>query len=225
MKFREGTTVKTIDGDKVGTVDQIVVDPTNNEVTHIIVEKGFLFTEDRVVPVSKLRDADDDSIVLEGAVEELEQFPEYKHTYFVADEREFDAAEEMPPQWGDWMGGPLYYYPPVGTHPHTYYPGVGFPINTGQETVKREARNIPSDTVVIDEGTKVTTADGAHAGDVEQTFTDDEGRLTHILISKGFLFTQERLIPINWVRQMNETEIRLNVPSEVVENVPEFATS
>jgi len=215
MKFREGTTVKTVDGDKVGTIDNIVIDPTDNKVSHIVVEKGFLFTEDRVVPVEALREADDETVVLEASVEDIKQFPEFEADYYVAPE-----ASNLPSGWDNWGAAPMYYYPPVGVG--TRY--TAYPLPAATAVKERTARNIPMENIAIDEGTKVTTDDGEHAGDVEEVFTNDDGEVTHLLISKGFIFETERLIPITWVRTMNESEIRLNVPTRFVEDLPEYTS-
>jgi uncharacterized protein YrrD len=224
MKFKEGTSVKTVGGNKVGSIDHIVVDPTTNEVTHIVVRKGFIFTEDRVVPVSSLRGADDNTVILDWDVENLDQFPNYKDSYYVSPDGEY--SDEMPPQWGDWGGAPLFYYPPVGMEPN-YQSGVGYAgaaVGTvpDGEGVKREVRNVPDESVSISKGTTVTTSDGEHAGHVEQAFTDSNGTVTHILVSKGVIFAKERLIPIRWVRRMNDSEIRLSVREEIVKDLPEY---
>lgn len=58
MQFKEGTDVFTIDGDKVGSIDRVVIDPRNNEVTHLVVRKGFFFPTDKVVPMDLVRTAE-----------------------------------------------------------------------------------------------------------------------------------------------------------------------
>lgn len=227
MKFKEGMSVKTVDGDKVGNIDHIVVDPTTNEVTHIVVRKGFIFTEDRVVPVSSLRGADDDTVVLDWDVKNLDQFPNYKEDYYVSPDGEYH--DDLPMEWGGWAGAPLFYYPPVGMEPN-YQSGIGYAgpavgVTPNAQGVKREVRNIPNESVAISKGTDVTTSDGQHAGHVEQAFTDSNGTVTHILVSKGAIFAKERLIPIRWVRRMSDSEIRLSVRDEIVNDLPEYKAS
>lgn len=215
MRFEEGTTVKTADGDKVGTVDHIVVNPSDNEVTHIVVEKGFLFTDDRVVPVEALREADDDVIILDAAVEEIEEFPQYEETYYVSPR---DAYNPPSGNRHSWYGTPMFYYPPLGTGMYPSYSGYA-----GTATAEKMVENVPADTIMIEEGMKVTTAEGEHAGDVEEVFTNNDDELTHLLISKGFIFSTERLIPIHWVNLMTDKEVRLAVHTDVVEDLPEYS--
>lgn len=213
MNFSDETTVMTADGEKVGTVDELVIDPRSQDVTHIVVEKGFLFSEDRVIPVENLRQADEETIVLREGTQGLEEFPAYEQSYFVSYQR-----DSLAPQWGNWAGSPLFYYPPVGARPYSFH--TGYP-NAGAGVVEREGKSVPHQSVMVDEGTKVVTSDGEHAGDVEKTYTDDDGNVTHILISKGLIFSTERLIPVDWVTQMEDNSIKLNVTSDVVEDLPE----
>ncbi|GAB1420042.1 hypothetical protein MASR2M15_01170 [Anaerolineales bacterium] len=224
MKFQKGTAVKTANGDKVGTIDQIVIDPATNEVTHIVVKKGFLFTEDRVIPIESLHNTDTNTVTLNRSVNNLEEYPLYEEKHY------FPLPTEDPsssPRADDGVSGPLYYYPPVGVEPYTNT-GLAYPAVTGvyaSNAVERDVRNIPADNIVVNQGTSITTSDGKHAGDVQQIFTNSNGRITHILISKGFLFPEERLIPITWVRRMNDTELQLSVPIEIVQDLPEHSTT
>lgn len=52
MQFKQGTHVYTIDGKDVGAIDRVVLDPKTDEVTHVVVRRGWLFSEDKVVPIS-----------------------------------------------------------------------------------------------------------------------------------------------------------------------------
>jgi sporulation protein YlmC with PRC-barrel domain len=52
MRIKEGDRVETYHGEKVGTVSRVVIDPRNKEITNIVVGKGFLFKEDRVLPAA-----------------------------------------------------------------------------------------------------------------------------------------------------------------------------
>jgi uncharacterized protein YrrD len=212
MEFKQGMSVKTPHGETVGHIDQIVVNPTNHEITHIVVRKGFLFTEDRVIPVDLLTSLDKDTVTLHA--HQLDEFPTFESSYYVLPNGEYTA--EIP---GGWTTAPLYYYPPAGMAPYPYYD----PVPRG--TVERVTRNVPPETVTIGRGTNVTTRDGDHAGHVEQVYTDDNGQITHILVSKGFIFTSEKLIPITWITTMSDNEVRLQVSNQVLESLPEYQHS
>jgi uncharacterized protein YrrD len=179
-----------------------VIDPTTDKVTHILVRQGFLFSEDRVIPVDLLAQIGDGSIAVIRLSESLEEFPVFEETYYISPHR-----DKLPAKWEMVSHNPLLYYPPA--------------IGAGV-MVKHVNRNIPEDAIAISKDTRVTTSDGAHAGHVEKTFTDSSRNVTHILIARGIIFHTERLIPIGWVRWLDDNELRLTVPTEIVESVPEY---
>jgi sporulation protein YlmC with PRC-barrel domain len=41
MIFKYGSDVITVNGEKVGEVKEVVIDPRTEDVTHVIIEKGF----------------------------------------------------------------------------------------------------------------------------------------------------------------------------------------
>jgi len=209
MEFKQGMSVKTSAGETVGHIDQIVVDPTNQEITHIVVRKGFLFTEDRVIPAELLTPLDKDTVTLHAS--NLDEFPVFESAYYVLPNG--DYATEIP---AGWATAPLYYYPPAGSAPYPYYE----PMPYG--TVERVTRNVPLESITLGRGTKVTTRDGEHAGNIEEVFTNAEGQITHVLISKGFIFTTEKLIPITWITTMSDQEVRLEVSNQVLDSLPEY---
>jgi sporulation protein YlmC with PRC-barrel domain len=44
VELTKGTDIYTADGEKVGSIDRVVLDLETREVTHVVVQKGFLFT-------------------------------------------------------------------------------------------------------------------------------------------------------------------------------------
>jgi sporulation protein YlmC with PRC-barrel domain len=77
MQFKKGAEVFSSDGEKIGTLNRVVIDPRTREVSNLVVEKGFLFKTDKVVPIT-LVDLDmEDRIVLkptnQDILEELHQ--------------------------------------------------------------------------------------------------------------------------------------------------------
>ena len=57
MYFKENAEVVTSEGDKIGQIDRLVMDPRSKELTHLVVKKGFLFTKDKVVPLDCVESA------------------------------------------------------------------------------------------------------------------------------------------------------------------------
>ena len=215
LKLEQGTTVKTVAGDTAGKIERIVIDPSDHQVTHVVIEKGFLFSSDYVIPIEAFMRVDTEELILKESIEDVKQFPKFEETYYVT-----PNVDHLPPQWGGRVGAPLFYYPPVNPEKSKYYSGIGYPIVKKE---KRTSRNVPAETIVIGEDTQVITPDGDHVGHIEKTFTDADGNLTHILISNGLFSPTERLIPMQWVSQMSDSEVTLNVVKNIIENLPEYA--
>ncbi|MFZ6028647.1 MAG: PRC-barrel domain-containing protein [Chloroflexota bacterium] len=214
MEFKEGADIYTMDGDKVGEVSRVVIEPDTKEITHVIVQKGFLFTEDKVVPIDAIQRASEDRVVLRQDVEDLDQFQDFEETYYMyadAEREPFPAMRRPVPA--------LYWYPPVGV-----WGMPGGPAYYGSRvysSVKEE--NIPEGTVALEEGARVISSDGEHVGDIERVYTEPSAdRATHVLISKGLIMKERKIIPTQWMTNIMEGEIHLSVDSELVGNLPEY---
>jgi uncharacterized protein YrrD len=71
---KEGSDVRSRDGEKVGEVHQITIDATTGRPISLVVRKGFLFTEDVEVPAGLISSMDDDRVYLDARHDELEQY-------------------------------------------------------------------------------------------------------------------------------------------------------
>lgn len=69
-----GTDVKTRDGDKVGTVEELVVDPERGKVTEMIVKKGMFGGKEIRIPTQFIDEIDDDAVYVAVDKERLERF-------------------------------------------------------------------------------------------------------------------------------------------------------
>ncbi len=214
MQFKENAPVLTADGHNVGEVARVVVDPRSREVTAIIVRKGFLFTEDRVVPIDLVATTTDDEVRLRPTKDALPELLPLDELHFV--ESDDDELAAVTPG----IAQPLYGYPPVGAawwgmDYTTYWPGPAVSIES--------ERHIPADSVVLNAGAPVYSADGHHVGDVEEIVTDnDSGRATHLVIAAGRLFTTRKVIPTGWIDRVNDEQIRLSVRAQVLERLPAY---
>lgn len=215
MQFKKGADVVTADGEKVGDIDRVVIDPREQEVTHVVVREGFLFSEDKVVPVELVASATEDRVTLQDAVEDLDALPSFEEHHYIpltGDER----ARSSVPEEEDYVP-PLYWYPAYGA-PMTY--PTGHPTPTYATEVER---NIPEDTVPLEEGAEVISVEGEHVGDVERVITDSRDKhVSHFLIAEGVLFKEKKLVPISWIDVVGENEVHLAVGSAFLENLPEY---
>ncbi|HJR80204.1 MAG TPA: PRC-barrel domain-containing protein [Anaerolineales bacterium] len=220
LELKEGTSVFTSDGEEAGKINRFVLDPVTNEVTHVVVQKGWLLPEDKVIPFEMISSADEKRVVLKGDIENFDELPPFEETHFInVPEEDIRSGAATPPSS---RYVPAYYwYPP---HGFIGYPGFGLgyyawpPMET--------ERNIPQNTIPLKEGANVVSSDGEHVGDVEQLFVEPESnRATHFLISQGLLFKDHKLVPAQWVKSVEENKVHLTVSSHFLERLPVYEQS
>jgi uncharacterized protein YrrD len=229
LELREGVGVFTPRDEQIGKVSGFVLDPDTNEVTHIIVQKGWLLPEDKVVPFEMIRSATEDKVVLNESMDNFNELPPFEEAHYVqppeadrgvGEAREYrDRAVEaersqgvIPPAG---FAPAYYWYPPNGYigHPVGYY---GWPL---MET----RRNIPADTIPLREGVDVISSDGKHVGNIERLFVEPNStRATHFVISQGIFFKDRKLVPAHWVRSVGEDKVNLVATSKLLEQLPSY---
>lgn len=111
MRVVAGTEVYTLQGTVVGAVERVIIDPRSYTLTHLVIRKGGLFAEDRVLPVECVATLSGDRIVLDVTEFDLEALPCFDPTHF----RPLDAgilgmrgSDEAPP-----FARPYFWFPPV----------------------------------------------------------------------------------------------------------------
>jgi uncharacterized protein YrrD len=227
MELAKGQDIITADGHKVGSIDRVVLNPKTKEVTHIVIEEGFLLKESKVVPISMLGAETKEGITLrdEEFLKDLAPFREMDYipagvetaeTRERGEKQAVEQAREYPAQFA-----PRYYwYPPVGVG---WWRGLGTTTYVEPEYVRTVEFNIPEGTVALEEGAVVISSDDKHIGDVEEILTDpQENRATHFVISRGLLLKERKLIPTQWVSTILEEEVYLSVSSDLVDGLPDY---
>lgn len=214
MQFEIGTTVFTMDGKKVGKLDRIVVEPGTNEITHLVVEKGFLFTTDKVVPMDMVGSSTEEKINLRIDSHELEQLPDFLDVEYVP-ARNDPATRTASTIATKEKIRSLYLYPKAGTFG---------PFSTHSAThYARQTENIPEGTVALKENAEVITRNGEHVGNVERILTaPQEDRATHIVISEGLFLKERKIVPTRWIKTVLTDKIHLSVDSELVDSLPKY---
>ena len=222
MQFRTDANVFSADGEKVGEIDRVVLDPDDREITHLVVRQGFLFTTDKILPVDMIEEATEERVELGMEAQELEELPDFEETNFVPVHR---AEFTGPRQRG--FAPPFYWYPPTGITWGSAAEGtVGTAAPTVPPFVTAEEERVPEGTVPLKEGATVVSSDGDNVGSIKAVITDpEENRATHLVIARGLLLTEEKCIPTSWISTVMEDEVHLKVASETLQNLPEYESA
>jgi uncharacterized protein YrrD len=211
MQFKENADVLAADGEKIGNVDRVVIDPRTKRITHIITKKGLLFRREKLIPLEMIESTSEERVALKSGVT-VDDLPDFREELHI-------PAQNIIRDNGPAYARPLMWYPAragVPTWGAAPYPGF-----TPQHPIEK-TRNIPQDTTPLEEGARVLTADDQHVGDVERVYTDERGEhATHFLIAKGLVSKERKTIPAAWVDAVFTHAVHLSVDQNVVDNLPE----
>lgn len=214
MEFKPHVGVLNADGQEIGRLERVVIDPESNEVTHLVVRQGLLAAHDKVLPLDRVEVGTENGIVVRLTLAEFEQLPDFEEAQTV-------AADEVRPGHADQTeavrsSAPVVYWPPM--YPHSpLLPPLFEPYRIETQL------NIPAGTVAVKDGARVIARDGKSVGSVcEVLTTGEDERVTHVLISHGRLVKEKKLIPFSWVETLGENEVYLTVGSGLLDKLPDY---
>jgi uncharacterized protein YrrD len=194
MRFAKGTEVFTAEGQKIGTISRIVIDAKTQDVTDLVVERGVLSKEEKVIPVGLVDLEREDRLALRETNQSVDDFLDYETTHYVPVEQGGAPYENVEAN---------YWYPPVNFQMQV--PRAGLISEAVPDQVAQTETSIPEGRIAISEGARVMSADDQHVGNIEQVITNAAGNtVTHFVIGKGFLLKEhvyltacQITIPIN----------------------------
>jgi uncharacterized protein YrrD len=212
MDIRLDSDVFARDGDKVGTVDRVVIDPETLEVEAFIVEEGMLFTTDRIVEPEMIDHVDGEGhIHLKLTKEQEEDLPAYVNARYVEPSQEHYARLStmgyltMPSADGRVLVASESYDP-------RYAPRTDSAIQPaapdGPEIVDED--NLPEGTVTISEGTDVVDMHGDKLGEVEDVIYGEGREVEAVIVGSGFIFKRHIRIPATWIASTTHDRIQID---------------
>ena len=218
--LRHGAAVFTSDGGQVGDLHAIVVDPRDNEVTHVVVNTGPHFPEpgfgapDLVeVPIAEMEGAEETGVFLKLDRDAFCRLPEYADRDHVPSAgAEGEAAEPEP-------GGPARALWNVGIAVAQSLASIGS-VAVPQETFRkaRFERHILNDAPVW------RTDPHKHIGDVERVLVDeDSDEIQALVIKRGVLFQHEVILPISHVTEMLGGVVHAEISDAELDALQPFA--
>ncbi len=221
LQFKANAEVFTKDDEKIGEIRRVVIDPQTKTVTHVVVEKGFLLTEDKLVPVDWFDITAEDKVILDVEERETEELPPFEELHYVPwREAQLRGAETEDPQN---YAQPYFWYPPAHVNWWSYSGYRAYYGVTDPPYVIVAERNVPEDTIPLKEGASVISADDQHVGDVERVFADpDSARATHVVIARGLIVKDRKLIPTAWIKALGEDRVVLSVDAEFLDQLDNY---
>jgi uncharacterized protein YrrD len=214
MRFSKGAEVFDAKGEKIGTVNRVVIDAKTRDVTDLVVDRG-LFEHEKVIPVGLVDLENEDRIQLRESNEDVDDFLDYETTHYVPLDQVGAPNEKIET---------YYWYPPA---PFQYTTGGVLPgAAVMPDYALRTETSIPEGRIAISEGAQVISSDDKHIGNVEQVIADSEtNKVTHFVVGKGFLLKEHKLVPSFWVASVEEDKIYLSVEAGLFERLPDYQPS
>lgn len=194
MEIDLGADIISNDGEKLGTVDSLVMDPTSHEIRSIVVRKGFFFPTDRILPADLVTGIEDGVVRMNISEADANNLEEY-----------MDANYLMPP--AGFYGAPGYMWPATSTMIY----------NAGALVDEQIHQRYP-DAIVLSEGTLVVDNTGDELGRVTELASDESGRVVGLRVEQGFFRHHERYIPVHFIAKADDSIISLSVDKSHVED-------
>lgn len=204
VRFEIGARAMCRDG-RCGKVAKLVVDPATEQVTDLIVQKGFLQKEDRVVPVSAVARTSRGEVRLDVGLDELRTYRRYREVEFTVPARGWNRAE---------------YRPEDIRHSISPYEGIG-----GQSVAPSRRQHfhegIGFGSAVIGEGTRVSCRNGG-VGFVDHVLVDcEQGHITHLIVRRA-LQTAYHIVPVDAIETVDDEGVHLVLTLEEVTSLPRY---
>ncbi len=197
-----GAQVFCSDG-KCGSLAKVALHPETRQVTHLIVEEGFLLKRSRVFPFSSIDSATPAEIHLLLHSNELDNYPVYREETVEtpADNQGGAGASTV---WRE--GGP-------------YGVGAPAPLPVITETIRH---GVADNLVLLDRSTSVEGLDG-RVGKLDRFLVDvASGEITQIIVEQGMVFTSKRAIPASMASTFTEDGIFVEAATEALRALPEY---
>jgi sporulation protein YlmC with PRC-barrel domain len=215
--LRAGSDVFASDGTKLGRLYAIVLDPASDRVTHVAVDAGPHFPEPgfgaptvRSVEIDRVLSADGDSVNLDIDEDAFAALPLYEHEHFF----EIPKAEQQPAEEGE--------------RPSRLW-GIGQALaaalaNIGGIAVPAEHfAKATSERHILDDAPVWRDDPNTHIGDVERVLVDDEtDTIVGLVIKRGVLFHEEVVLPMQYVREIRDGAIIVQLTDAELEGLAPF---
>ena len=202
--FDIGAAVMCTDG-RCGRLVRVVLDPATERVTALVVARGGLQKESRVLPITEVQGTKDGIVRLPISSDEFGRFRIYKEVEFRVPSVGWNNGRYGPDDVRYWMSP---------------YGGIG-----GQSVVPsrkhRLHEGVPFDSRVVGNGTKVRDAEG-NAGEVDHVLVDcEDGDITHIVVRHGFI-SGYTIVPVSMIAGVDERGVVLNVQRTELRGLPKY---
>jgi sporulation protein YlmC with PRC-barrel domain len=178
----------------------VILNPTTQEVTHLVVKETELLHIERLVPLALVKDSTPRMIRLKCTKDRLGRLEHFSERHFVpavTDEDQVDFYEQ-----------------------HKGY--LMWPYVTCTEpTTPAVLERVPPMELAVRRGAHVQATDGDIGRVGEFVIDPEDGHVTHLVLREGHLWAQKEVtIPVSQIERMTEDNVYLKLDKLGVEKLP-----
>jgi sporulation protein YlmC with PRC-barrel domain len=213
MRLEIGNRVRCTDG-VYGELADIVIDPLEKRVAHLVVKPEQGEGEARLVPIELVKGRDDEQreIELECTLDEAQEFESVHEAAYL-------RLGESPAEDPDWDVG----VEDVLAMP--YYAGLDDDVGTywgePDSHVTMYYDRVPKGEVEVRRASVVISADGHSLGEVDGFVVDADEHITHFVLERGHLWGRKEVtIPIGAVAKVESDAVHVALSKDEVGALP-----
>ena len=214
--LRHGAEVITTDNHEVGRLHAVVVDPRDNEVTHIVVNTGPHFPQPGfgapnlvTVPIEEMADAREKKVILRCTRRRFQEMPPYVERGFAPPPPAWREPEGAPRENVLWSVGAALSASLAGLT------GIAVPRETFRKA--RFERHIMNDAPVW------RSEPHTHIGDVERVLIDEASdEIEALVIRRGAFFGEDVILPVDYVTEVLDGVVHVHISDEELNRLEVF---
>jgi hypothetical protein len=180
----------------------VLINPVDEEVTHLVVRADASPNTETIVPVDKVTETIAGTIQLSCSKADLKQMDPFIKTRYIDEQVAIDRYTHSG------LYGSSFFY---------------LPFNTITVSVPKYDRQIPPGELAVHRGTRVEATDGA-IGKVDEFVVNPENcHITHLVMREGHLWGQKDvIIPLSAMGETHDDTVYLKLNKRQVEALPTF---
>lgn len=180
-----------------GHVSALIMNPLNDELTHIVVRQtGFLGVE-RLVAIEMIANTSPEEVTLNCTLAKLNEQPAFITSQFIP-ASPVDGME--------------------ATEAALYWPYIS--VAAGDESVTVDVENLPEGEVALHGGAGVYASDG-RVGRIDDLGIAANGKISYLVLREGHLWGQKEItIPVDQIDHMSEDGVYLKLTKQQVAALP-----
>ncbi len=209
MRLELGKPVRSSDGQIVGELGDVVIDPVKKRLTHLVV-KPHHGGESRLVSIDLVEREDGASeISLRCNAEEVRRLPDVEEFAYL-------RLGELPVADPDWDIGVT----DVLAMPYESTGFAAYPAGTVDDIGMTYDR-IPKGEVEIRRSSSVIANDGERVGEVDGFLLDDDDCITHFVLERGHLWRRRELaVPIGAISKVESDTVTVGLSRDEIGALP-----